>query len=325
MNRSDRRRAWLLASSLPTLLLLVSLALVFFQVRDFRPLVDSGTKWAEIGALAVVMTAIILTGGIDLSIGSIVALTAVLVGVLWQQAGMPVGLAALLAVLLAAGCGAINGLLVTMGLSPLVATLATMAFFRGLAMTLSGGGRITGFPEAFRDWQQLLGIPTHYWLLCLAVVTGYLIIHRCRFGSWCYFLGDNPRAARFAAVPVTRVQLMLYTMSGLVAGLVGVIYTMQFNAAVPDASTGIELHVIACVVVGGTLITGGRGSIPRTLLGLIILAHLDTGLDFLGYRVSWMTAEARQVAIGLLLITVAIWNQRWDQYWQRQPGQVTDG
>ena len=207
------------------------------------------------------MTPIILTGGIDLSIGSIVSLCAMVTGVLWQHAGVSIELAALAGLAAGLAAGAVNGGLVVLGLSPLVATLATMAFYAGLAMTISGSERITDFPQHFSHWSEWLGIPTHFWLLLTTAFLTYVVVHHTPFGRWCFAIGDNRIAARFAAVPVKRTEWILYSCNGLVAALVGLLYTVDRGAAIPDSHQGIELRAIACVVVGGTLITGGRGGV----------------------------------------------------------------
>lgn len=304
--RSNRRVFGLL----PWVLLALALLLVFSQVRRPELLVEVWVPWIEVGILAFVMTAIILTGGIDLSVGSMVALTGMVQAVLWQDWGWSIEAAAAGALLAGALAGGLNGLLVVAGLSPLVATLATMALYRGLAITVAGGDRITGFPQSFLDAGRLLGIPSQFWLAGLVLLGMVLLVHHTRFGRWCFALGDNRQAARFAAVPVNKVEGVLYTINGLVAASVAVLGAMRHNAAIPDAHIGTELQVIACVVVGGTLITGGRGSVLRSLLGLAVISHLDVGLQFLSSRLVWLTAESRLIAIGILLILVAVWNQR---------------
>ena len=300
--RSNRRVFGLL----PWVLLALALLLVFSQVRRPALLVEVWVPWIEVGILAFVMTAIILTGGIDLSVGSMVALTGMVQAVLWQDWGWSIEAAAVGALL----AGGLNGLLVIAGLSPLVATLATMALYRGLAITVAGGDRIVGFPQSFLDMGRLLGIPSQFWLAGLVLLGMVLLVHHSRFGRWCFAMGDNRQAARFAAVPVNKVEGVLYTINGLVAASVAVLGAMRHDAAIPDAHIGTELQVIACVVVGGTLITGGRGSVLRSLLGLAVISHLDVGLQFLSSRLVWLTAESRLIAIGILLILVAVWNQR---------------
>jgi ribose/xylose/arabinose/galactoside ABC-type transport system permease subunit len=265
------------------------------------------------------MSAIILTGGIDLSVGSMVALCGMALGVLWSRFGWPVEWAAAAAVTVGIAAGAGNGLLVILGIPPLVATLATMAFYAGLAMALARGERIAGWPDHFIWLGQgkLFGVPTQLILLAFALLAGYVIVHHSRWGRWLYAFGDNPIAARFAAVPVGPLQWILYTTSGLAAGLTAVVYTAHQGAAVPDAGTGLELRTIACVVVGGTRVTGGSGGILNTLLGLVIMALLDIGLGFIesltipGLGLRWeFRAQHRQIVIGLLVIAVAVWNER---------------
>ncbi len=295
---------------LPWCLLALALALVFSQVKRPALLVSVWVPWVEVGTLAFVMTAIILTGGIDLSVGSVVALSGMIQAVLWQDWGWSIQAAAAGALLTGALAGGFNGLLVVAGLSPLVATLATMALYRGLAITVAGGDRIAGFPQSFLDMGNILGIPSQFWLAGLVFLGMLLLVHHTRFGRWCFAMGDNRPASRFAAVPVNKVDGVLYTISGLVAAAVAVLGAMRHDVAIPDAHIGTELQVIACVVVGGTLITGGRGSVLRSLLGLAVISHLDVGLQFLSSRLSWLTAESRLIVIGVLVIVVAVWNQR---------------
>jgi len=307
---SSQKPRRILAIALPVLLLVAGLVLVLSQTSRPLLLLRVLVPWAEVGALAIVMTAIILTGGIDLSVGSIAALSGVVLGALYQEAGWSIGAAVFGAIVAGTGAGAFNGTLVVAGLSPLVATLATMAFFRGLAMLISDTQRVTGFPESFCELSQLGGVSTQFWLLGVVALSGFVVVHATIFGRWCFAVGDNRTAARFAAVPDRRVDFALYTASGLVASLVAVATCMQHDSAVPDAFRGVELQVIACVVVGGTLITGGRGGVLQTLLGLGVIALLDIGLNLLSSRVSFLTAESRLIATGLLLIGLAVWNER---------------
>ena len=305
------------AHALPWLLLALALWIMLSQVERPAALVNVGIQWARVGALSIVMTGIILTGGIDLSVGSMIALSSVIMGILWRdgvvgvfwQDGMPAELAAGAAIITGIIAGAFNGTLVVIGLSPLVATLATMAFYSGLAMIISAGDKITRLPEPMIDFSQLAGYPGEYWVLGLIFIVALIVIHFTRFGRWCYAIGDNPIAARFAAVPVSWTQWWLYTASGLVAGVLATVYTMR-QGAIPNAHHGVELEAIACVVVGGTLITGGRGGIPQTLLGLAVISNVDIGLFFLSFKFKLIGADARLLVVGALLILVAVWNQR---------------
>lgn len=314
-------RGSLRANFAPWLLLALSVALVAAQLKRPAALWDLYRPWAEIGALATVMTAVLLTGGVDLSVGSIVALAGVTLGLLWRDAGWPIVAAATAALATAAAAGAGNGLLVIRGVAPLVATLATMACYSGLAMALCAGKRVTGLPAEYCRWGQGFwwGLPGQLWLLAAALAAMYVAIHRTAWGRALFALGDNRQAAVFAALPVRRIELSLYALSGLMAGVVAVFYTARGGAAVSDAGVGLELKVIACVVLGGTRVTGGYGGVARTLLGLAILAHLDLGLQLLGARrlsLPWtdavwqVNANARQILLGALVIALAVWNQR---------------
>jgi ribose/xylose/arabinose/galactoside ABC-type transport system permease subunit len=195
-----------------------------------------------------------------------------------------------------------------------------MALYAGAALALSGGTRVAGLPEGFCEIGQgsTMGLPNQFWLLATIWCAAVVLVHHTRFGRYLYPIGENRLAARFAAVPVRQLEWCLYAASGLVAGLVAVVYTARGGAAVPNAGAGIELQTIACVVVGGTRVTGGSGGLGRTLLGLAIMSLLDIGLQFVSHRIRlpwsdapWqLSANARLILIGSLVIGVAIWNER---------------
>lgn len=312
-------RARLLPLLLPLALLLAAIALVGSQASRPTAVLDMWRPWGEIGALACVMTAVMITGGIDLSVGSTIALASVVLGLVWQH-GYPIEMAALAALAVGLAAGALNGLLVILGVAPLVATLATMAFYAGLAMAISRGERVAGLPEAFTQWGQgsLVGLPNQLYLFALVWLATWIAVHHTRYGRYLFAMGDNPLAARFAAVPVARVSWALYTLNGLTAALVAIVYTARGGAAVPNAGAGIELQTIACVVLGGTRVTGGAGGLPRTLLGVAILSLLDIGLQFGSRKIylpwsdsPWQFgANTRLWLVGVLVIAVAIWNER---------------
>ena len=305
-----------IATLLPWALLAIGVWLVFSQVSRPAFLIQAGDVKARVGCLALVMTMIVITGGIDLSVGSVLALASVVMALLWESGFSP-EVAAAVGVLTGVAAGVGNGILVTVGLSPLVATLATMAFYRGLAVTLAGGEKITGFAPPAWDLRRFAGLPTEYWLLLFLFITTTLLLHGTRFGRRCFAIGDNPLAARYAAIPVKWTQFCLYVASGLVAGLLAVIYTMR-KGANPEAHAGLELESIACVVVGGTLITGGRGATWLTLLGLAVITSLDLGLELLDSSVGIFKADARLMLIGGLLILVAVGNQWVARHDERQ-------
>jgi rhamnose transport system permease protein len=316
--RGGARRV--LSALVPALLLSTALLLVFSRLKHPASVLPLWRPWAEVGALACGMTAVIVSGGIDLSVGALNALCGVVLGLAWQRLGWPIGLACTAAVLVGTAAGVLNGALVVLGIAPLVATLATMACFSGLALALSGGERITGFPTSFTRVGQgdLLDIPCQLWLLALVALFWGVLLHHSRMGRALYAIGDNRTAAVFAALPVRRRLWSLYALNGLLAGVVALSYTSRGGAAVPNAGQGLELQVIAAVVLGGTGVNGGSGGIVRTLLGVAVLAHLEIGLRLLG-NVAFrplgtqltivLNANTRLIAVGILFIAVAVVNE----------------
>ena len=319
MNGTGWRRV--ARESLSWLLLAFALWLVFSRLPRVTGVLPLWRPWAEVGVLALGMTAVILTGGIDLSVGSMVSLSGVVLGMLWQVVGLPWEVAAVGAVMTGTLCGALNGVAISWGMSPLVTTLASMALYSGLALALLEQTRITGFPPALLALGEgsLMGVPSQVVLLGVAAGLMAIVVHATPLGRYLFSLGDQRKSAEFAGVPVRRVERVLYALNGCLAGLVAVWFTARRGAVVADAGQGLELQVIACVVLGGTRVTGGSGSVARTLLGLGILAHLEIGLRLWGSGkvtlpgLDWvipLNANARLILIGLLVILVALLNER---------------
>ena len=319
MNGTGWRRV--ARESLSWLLLAFALWLVFSRLPRVTGVLPLWRPWAEVGVLALGMTAVILTGGIDLSVGSIVSLSGVVLGMLWQVVGLPWEVAAVGAVMTGTLCGALNGVAISWGMSPLVTTLASMALYSGLALALLEQTRITGFPPALLALGEgsLMGVPSQVVLLGVSAGLMAIVVHATPLGRYLFSLGDQRKSAEFAGVPVRRVERVLYALNGCLAGLVAVWFTARRGAVVADAGQGLELQVIACVVLGGTRVTGGSGSVARTLLGLGILAHLEIGLRLWGSGkvtlpgLGWvipLNANARLILIGLLVILVALLNER---------------
>lgn len=236
----------------------------------------------EIGLLALVMTPIILTGGIDLSVGSTLGLCAVLFGKLWRDAGWPPWAAALGTLAIGALCGGFNALLITrLRLPPLIVTLGTFSLFRGLAEAITQGtDAFTNFPESFLflGSGQLAGLPTQAWILFGVAAGVWLLVHRTTFGRSFRAIGFAPEGARYAGLPVERRLALAYVLAGVVAALAALTYTARFGTAKADAGLGYELFAITAVVLGGTSIFGGIGSVPGTLLGVAAVAVLSNGL-----------------------------------------------
>ncbi|MDA7025460.1 ribose ABC transporter permease RbsC [Bacillus sp. CLL-7-23] len=236
--------------------------------------------------IAFGMTFVILTGGIDLSVGAILALSSALV------AGMIVGgidpvFAVIIGCLIGAFLGAINGLLITKGkIAPFIATLATMTMFRGLTMVYTDGNPITGLGAnyGFQLFGRgyFLGIPVPAITMGLTFVILWMILHKTPFGRRTYAIGGNEKAAYISGIKVSRVKVLVYSLTGLLSALAGAILTSRLNSAQPTAGTSYELDAIAAVVLGGTSLAGGRGRIAGTLIGVLIIGTLNNGLNLLG-------------------------------------------
>ncbi len=260
---------------------------------------------AEAGMLACGMTLIIMTGGIDLSVGSLLGLAGIAMGYAWTLWGA----GAAFGVVLAVGFlgGALNGLLITRAkLPPLVVTLATMALFRGGAMIISRAEPVSDFPAFFTWFGQgdVAGVPTQLVLWLAIAAAAALAVARTPVGRYAAAIGDNERAARFAALPVESVKLWLYTVMGVLCAVAGVVYTSRFATAKADAGTGMELQAITAVVIGGTPITGGRGTVVGSFLGVLLLGVVRNGLSL-----AHATAVAQEIILGGILIVTAIANQ----------------
>jgi rhamnose transport system permease protein len=262
----------------------------------------------EIGLLALVMTPVILTGGIDLSVGSLLGLCAVAFGMLWQDCALPPWLAALGAITVGALGGGVNAVLIArLGLPPLIVTLGTFSLFRGLAEALTGGARsFTGFPESFLALGNgfILGVPVQAWFFAAVAAGVWLLVHRTTLGRSFRAIGFAPEGARYAGLPVARRIGTAYLLAGAVAGLAAVIFVARVTEARAHAGLGYELAAVTAVVLGGTSIFGGTGSVHGTLLGVAAVAVLANGLS----RVVAITAISRELA-GLLtgaLLLVAL-------------------
>lgn len=264
----------------------------------------------EIGLLTLGMTLVIVSGGIDLSVGSLMGLAAVVFGWLWRDAHLPIPLAAALTLIVGALAGSINGLLVArLRLPPLIVTLGTYSLYRGLAEGLTGGvENYTGWPESFLFLGQgywLSTIPAQLPILILAIAVSYWWLHRARLGRALSAIGFSIEGAGYAGIQVDRRLLTVYVISGLFAALSAIIYVAHLGQAKADAGTGYELMAITAVVLGGTSIFGGHGSVVGSMLGLLAIAILQNGL-----RLSDLPAELSGILSGVLLLSTICVGQR---------------
>ena len=276
----------------------------FATVGNFFEITRLGV---ELGLLALALTPVLVSGGIDLSVGAMMGLSAVLFGAAFTDLGLPVPVAA--AVSLAAGAlgGALNAVLVArLGIPPLIVTLGTLSLFRGISEGLTHGAiNYTGFPDSFLWFGQgyLGGVLPAQLPVFLLVLAGYaVLLHWSVVGRALYAIGFSPEGARFAGIPVRRRVALVYVLSGLVSSLAGIIYVAHLGQARADAGAGYELDAITAVVLGGTSVFGGRGTIGGTVLGLLALAVLRNGL-----RLAALPSELAGILTGALLVaTIAL-------------------
>jgi len=253
----------------------------------------------ELAILALPMTLVILAGGIDLSVGSIMALAAVSTGMLWT-AGWPVWLAAGAGFCVGVAAGFLNGCLVAgLAVHPLIVTLATMAAFRGIAEGVSKGRPYSGFPETFIAVGRgtLAGVPIPGLIFGVLALGTAVFLSRTPRGRMLYAVGANETAVRFAGGRVGRIRIGLHTAVGAAAGLAAVLYVARRNTAKADVGTGIELDVITAVVLGGVSITGGRGRLAGALAGVFAIHEVR---EFVGWH--WNRDELVLIVVGALLI-----------------------
>lgn len=261
----------------------------------------------EIGLLALALTPVIITGGIDLSVGSMMGLAAVVMGTLWRDAQLPMPLAIAVTLIVGLLGGGLNALMIArLGFPPLIVTLGTFSLFRGIAEGLTRGiENYSGFSPAFLFLGQgYVGgiIPTQLFILVVGVAGFAWLLHRASFGRSLYAIGFSAEGARFAGIPVARRLSVVYLLSGLAASLAAVIYVAHLGQAKSDAGTGYELMAITAVVLGGASIFGGRGTVLGTVLGLFAIVILQNGL-----RLSAQPAELAGILTGgLLVVTILI-------------------
>ena len=284
--------------------LLLEVAFFASVGRNFLTAANAGEivrASAEVGLLALALTPVILTGGIDLSVGSLLGLCAVVLGATWKEAGWPLAMAVVAALLAGVAGGALNALLVArLGIPPLIVTLGTYSLFRGLAEGMTAGVRnYSGFPEGFLFLGQGgLGVaPTQLWVLGTAALGFWMLVHRMAAGRALRAIGFSPEGARYAGLATSRRTAAVYVLSGLCAGVASLLYVARLGQAKADAGTGFELMAITAVVLGGTSIFGGRGSVGGTLLGLATLAVLQNGL-----RLADLPTELAGVVTAVLLL-----------------------
>ncbi|WP_250028921.1 ABC transporter permease [Paractinoplanes maris] len=281
-----------------------------FMVLDLLPII----------LIALPMTMIIVTGEIDLSVASTLGLTSSMMGWLWNQ-GLSIETIIPICVLIGAICGVVNGFLITgLGLPSLAVTIGTLALYRGLAFVVLGDGAVADFPWNYTGWVTgTIGggaVPNVLILIvALALIFG-IVQHATPFGRSLYAIGANAQAAHFSGIRVARTKFWLYVVSGAVAGLVGVLWTLRYSSARADNGAGLELAVVAAVLLGGVSIFGGKGSLPGVLAGVVLLTALQNALrleDVSGQALNIVTGSLLVLSVLLPNVTTAVrgnWHRR---------------
>lgn len=279
----------------PLLIALVLICVVLSVTTDTflttSNLTNIVVQTSVVGIAAVGATFVIITSGIDLSVGSNVALSSMVAAYAMTHDLVPGGVGGVL-VALAVGVlvGSFNGASATvLRLTPFIATLATLAMARGLTQQVSQGQTIFGFPPSFTFLGNgsIAGLQAPVVVTVLVFLIGHLLLTRTTFGHQVYALGGNREAARLAGIPVRQVEFAVYALAGLCAGLAAVVLTGRLNSALASGATGLELQVIAAVVIGGTSLFGGRGSLAGTFLGVLLIGVIVNGLTLLNVNPFW--------------------------------------
>jgi len=297
------------------LILVLALAFVVFALTtaEFATLynVFNMTQYGvEIGLLALGETLVIISGGgsIDLSVGSMLSLSGVFMGLLTMRVGINVWLAALLGILSGGLLGAINALFVTrIGIPALIVTLGTLYAYASAALVLTNTVPISGLPEHLfvLGQSKVLGVPFQVLMIFIPVaLVLHVALRRTIFGRNLHAVGTNEVAARFAAINVGAVRFWVFTLAGLLAGLAAVVMTSRVASARPDAGVGYELQAITIAVLGGTSILGGEGTVLGTILGVLVITVLSNGLQLAGIHPIWQLG-----AVGIVLVVTVLLNQ----------------
>jgi ribose transport system permease protein len=306
---ADSRSAGLLLSArqFGTLFGLLALSIVLWILSPhfltLSNLLNVAEQTSINAVVAIGMTFVILSGGIDLSVGSIVALSGVVLGT-GLAGGQPLALALTLALATAAAAGLANGALVSWGrLPPFIVTLGTMSIARGIALLVTEGRPVSGFGSAFRAVAtgRIGYIPAPIIITVIAYAAAHFVLTRTTFGRYVYALGGNEEATRLSGVPIRLHKTMIYGVSGLTSGVAAVMLTARLNSAQPIAGNMYELDAIAATVIGGTSLMGGDGSVGGTLVGALIMGVLRNGLNLLG-----VSSFLQQVVIGSVIIVAVL-------------------
>ena len=293
------------AGALIVLFIYLTIASDHFATAD--NLFNVGVQVAVTAIVAIGQTFVIITAGIDLSVGSVSALAGVIGTMLIAHSGIPVIAAIILAILIGGVAGLVNGTLVTLaGLAPFIATLGMLSVARGLVDVVTNATAVFGLPTSF-DYLgqgQVGGVPIPIIVLAGVAIAAHLVLTRTRLGRYTYAIGSNPDAARLSGIPVKRYLNAVYVISGLLAGLGGIMAMSRVGSGQPNFGLGLELDAIAAAVIGGTSLFGGEGTIPGTLIGAFLIALIRNGSVLLN-----INTFVQSIIIGCIIWLAVLWDQ----------------
>lgn len=291
------------AMEFPLVIALVLLVVVFYLMEprflSQRNIFNIILQVSILAPIAIGQTLVILTGGIDISVGSILAFSSA-VGAGLLLGGTNILLCCLVAILIGAGLGLVNGAVISyLSVPPIIATLGMMSIARGLQLTYTLGATLYSFPSAFRYLGTALwfGIPAPIYFVVVIFALFFLIMKYSVLGRSIYAVGGNPQAARISGISIEKVTLWVYSLAGVLTAVAGLLQLMRLDAAETSAGQGIEMEAIACVVIGGTSLAGGRGSVLKTALGTLVYGVILNGLNIIG-----VNPFVQKVVIGSLII-----------------------
>jgi ribose transport system permease protein len=293
------------AGALIVVFVFLSIASPVFLSAD--NLYNIGVQTSYTAVIAIGVTLVIITAGIDLSVGSVAALSGVVGVVLMAKAGVPVVLAILGGILVGAACGLVNGLLVSVaGLNPFIATLGMLSVARGMVYIPTNAKSVFGVPDSFRLLGQgVIGsIPIPIIVVAVVAVAGYVVLARTKLGRYAYAMGSNREAARLSGIPIRRYLTVVYVISGALAGFGGMIASSQVASGQPNFGIGLELDAIAAAVIGGASLFGGQGTVVGTLIGAFLIALIRNGSVLLDVNIYY-----QQVIIGVVIWVAVLWDQ----------------
>ncbi len=288
-----------LLPSLSLVILFVGLSLASPYFLTKTNLASVVRQTAVINVMALGMTMVIIAGGIDLSVGAILAMAGLL-GTMAMERGYPIPAGIAIGILVGLFWGLINGLLITrLNIAPFIVTLGTLGIVRGLTLIISNGLPVHRIPQEFSYLGEgnLLGVPFVLWILVVCAAVTHFLLEHTRLGRYAFAIGSNPEAALYAGIPVAFHTTAVYAICGLLTGLAGMIEASRLMTGQPTAGQGYELQVIAAVVIGGGSLRGGEGSVIGTLIGAFIMGLLSNGSDLLG-----ISPYLQQAIIGAVII-----------------------